>query len=234
MPCLGTTGYVYGQKTATETEVSEPGSVPELHFQNEGYLPKEGILSCRIGVVKLPNLRRALNEIVFLGVSSSASDGFPLVVGLGFPETQSMKVIFIRPPEEWGLIEVIKESGNGGTEETKLNPKIIEGIRTSDLISKGLAPDEATKIILQCVEGKSVYSVDPKQERMLIGKLGIHSPQAIELNSAIILFDSFVTPELEREMQLNTKMNLNYYPRNKSDIRWLIELYIRCCQRGRS
>ncbi len=182
----------------------------------------------------MPNVRRELNEIVFLGVSSSGADGFPLVVGLGFPETQSRKTIFIRPLEEWGLIEVVKESKNGDTEETKLNPKIIEGIRTSDLISKGVAPDEAAKIILQCVEGKSVYSVDPKQETKLIGKLGIHPPQAIQLNSAIVLFDSFVTPELERELQLNTKMNLNYYPRNKSDTRWLIELYNRCRQRGRS
>jgi hypothetical protein len=181
----------------------------------------------------LANIQSVADEIVFMGVSSSDPDGFPLVVGIGFPNTQSTKTIFIKPPQEWKLVEVVKELENSEIGALKLNPKTIAGIKTSDLMSKGVDPEEAVETILRYVDGKSIYSMDPKQEKNLIGKLASHLPQTFNLNSAIGLFDSYVSSELERELQLNTKTNLRYYPRNKSDTRWLIELYHRCRQQGR-
>jgi hypothetical protein len=180
----------------------------------------------------LPNVHTITNEIVFLGVASSAPDGFPLAVGIGGTEIKIMKTIFIKPLEEWGLLRDIKDPESDDPSDTRRKNKVIEGIMASDLIAKGVKPEKAVELILESIDGKNVYSVNPKQENYLLGKLGSTSSNRIQIQSAIALFDSFVSPECERELQLNTKMNLRYYPRNKSDIRWLIELYYRCLRQG--
>jgi hypothetical protein len=186
----------------------------------------------RTGFIKLPNVHTITNEIVFLGVAYSAPDGFPLAVGIGGTETNSMKTIYIRPLEEWGLLKDIKDPESDDPSDTRRKNKVIEGIMASDLIAKGMKLEKAAELILESVEGKNVYSINPKQENYLLGKLETNLSKNIQVQSAITLFDSFVSPECERELQLNTKMDLRYYPRNKSDIRWLIELYSRCLRQG--
>lgn len=180
----------------------------------------------------MPNVHTISNEIVFLGVASSAPDGFPLAIGMGMVETKAMKTVFIRPLEEWGLLEDIKGTESDDPSDTRRKDKNIEGIMASDLISKGIKPEKAADLILESLEGKNVYSINPKQENSLLGKLGRNLSKNIKVQSAITLFDSFVSPECERELQLKTKMELRYYPRNKSDIRWLIELFYRCQRQG--
>jgi hypothetical protein len=186
----------------------------------------------KIGFFQLPSVHTITNEIVFLGIASSAPDGFPLAVGMGGTETNTMKTVFIKPLEEWGLLKDIKDPESDDPSDTRRKNKVIEGIMASDLIAKGVKPEKAVELILDNIEGKNVYSVNPKQENYLLGKLGVGLSKKIQVQSAITLFDSFVSPECERELQLNTKMDLRYYPRNKSDIRWLIELYYRCLKQG--
>ena len=168
------------------------------------------------------------NEVVFLGVASSATDGFPLAIGLGFPESKLTETVYIYPPKDWGLLDDIKEQKNDEPSDTKRKNKVIGGIQAIDLIAKGLAPDKAAELLFERVDGKAIYSVFPKEDRPLLEKLGIPIPTQVKIQSAITLFDSFVPSERERDLQLRTKMDLRYYPRNKSDTRWMIELLHRC------
>jgi hypothetical protein len=180
----------------------------------------------------LPKVHIIQNEVVFLGVAPSAPDGFPLAVGLGFPETRTMETVFIKPPDEWGLLDDIVDIQGDVAKDVKRKNKIIEGIQAIDLIDKGLTLDKAAEFIFDKLEGKSLFSVFPKEDRALLGYLGAPFPNQIKIQSAISLFDSFVSPEQERKLQLHTKMDLRYYPRNKSDTKWLIELLHRCQKQG--
>jgi hypothetical protein len=173
------------------------------------------------------------NEILFLGVASSAPDGFPLVVGLGFPDSGLKKTVFIKPPEDWGLL---KEEGNVDNKEArkgKNQNKIIEGIKVVDLIKKGIGPKQASEQILEVMNERCVYSVNPRQDSFFLGKMGNIALGKLQLYSAMAFFDEIVLPERERELQLKTKTNIRFYPRNKSDIGWLMELYFKCRQSRR-
>ncbi len=180
----------------------------------------------------MPKVHTTNNEVVFLGVASSAPDGFPLAVGLGFPETGSIETVFIKPPEKWGLLNDIMDTKSDVAGDAKRKNKIIGGIQAVDLIEKGLTPEKAAELVFERFDGKSIFSVFPKEDRDLLGQLGAPFPNEIKVQSAISLFDSFVSPEQERKLQLHTKMNLRYYPRNKSDTKWLIELLHRCQKQG--
>lgn len=168
------------------------------------------------------------NEILFLGVASSAPSGFPLAIGLGFPDIKSIKTVFIKPPDEWGILQETDYVDNKEPQKDKIKNRIVEGIRVRDLIIKGAGPEQASKQILEVAAGRRIYTINPKQDSYLLARMGDISPSNIKLHSAIVLFDELVPPERERKLQLKTKTNIEFYPRNKSDVRWLIELYFQC------
>jgi hypothetical protein len=180
----------------------------------------------------MPKVHTIQDEVVFLGIAPSAPDGYPLAIGLGFADSKSMKTVFINPPDKWGLLDDLKRNDFDASSVGKSKNKIIGGIQAIDLISKGLAPGDVADLVFSNIGGRSVYSIFPKEDRTFLGMLGVPIPKQIQVQSAITLFHTFVSPGSEREMQLHTKMDLRYYPRNKSDIRWLIELFSRCQKQG--
>lgn len=169
-----------------------------------------------------------LNEILFLGVASSAPDGFPLAIGLGFPESKLIKTVFIKPLNEWGILLETDYVENKEPRKDKIKNRVVEGIFVRDLITKGIEPEQASEQVLEDTKGRRVYSVNPKQDSYLLRKMGGINPDKLKLHSAIVLFDELVSPERERKLQLKTKTNVEFYPRNKSDVRWLNELYFQC------
>jgi hypothetical protein len=168
------------------------------------------------------------NEILFLGVVPSAPDSFPLVIGLGFPESKSINTVFIKPPDEWGILQEADYEDTNKPQKDKIKNRVVEGILVRDLITKGIEPNQASEQILEGIKGRRIYSVNPKQDSYLLGKMGNINHSKLKLHSAIVLFDELVPPERERKLQLKTKTNIAFYPRNKSDVRWLIELYFQC------
>lgn len=180
----------------------------------------------------MPYVQTITNEIIFIGVASSTPEDFPLAIGIGGTESKTTKTVYIEPLEEWGLLKDIKDPDSNDPSDTRRKDKVIEGILASDLIAKGVKLEKVVDLILESVEGKEVYSVNPKQDGYLLEKLGANLSKKIQVQSAISLFDSLVSPACERDLQLNTRMDFRYYPRNKSDIRWLIELYNRCLKQG--
>jgi hypothetical protein len=168
------------------------------------------------------------NEILFLGIASSAPDRFPLAIGLGFPETKFIQTIFIKPLDKWGLLQDASDVDDEEAQEGKAKIRVIEGIKVRDLITKGLEPKQAFEHILEAAKGRAIFSLNSKDDSYLLARMGDINPSNLKLHSAIVLFDELVLPERERKLQLKTKTNIEFYPRNKSDVRWLVELYSQC------
>ena len=158
------------------------------------------------------------DEIMFLGVASSSPDGFPLAIGMGFPNTNQTQNILIRPPSKWNIFD------------PKNNPKdeIISKFRKKDLLSRGIAPEEVANLISSISKDRVVYSLKVKHDEIMLQKLRDVMTTKITLHSALALFHGLAGFKRAMGLTSQTKLAAEYYPRDPSDVRWLITHFHKC------
>jgi len=169
-------------------------------------------------------LKAQSEETMFLGIASSPTSatspiGYPLAVGVAYPDTQSSKSILIRPLDEWAVFD----PKNQGKEEN------IAGLRRKDLLTKGATLEEAASFVITATKGRSVYCMDAKRTTALLGPLNEFMNNNVNPKSALALFND-VAGNFKKAMsiQLRTKLVIQNYPKNPSDVRWMNACFHGC------
>jgi hypothetical protein len=163
-------------------------------------------------------------ETMFLGIASSPTSstspiGYPLAVGVAYPDTQSSKSILVRPLDEWAVFD----PKNQGKEEN------IAGLRRKDLLTKGVTLEEAASFVIAATKGRSVYCMDVKRAAALLSPLNEFMNNNVNPKSALALFND-VAGNFKKAMsiQLRTKLVIQNYPKNPSDVRWMNACFHGC------
>ena len=169
-------------------------------------------------------LKAQSGETMFLGIASSPTSatspiGYPLAVGVAYPDTQSAKIILVRPLDEWAVFD----PKNQGKEEN------IAGLRRKDLLTKGATLEEAASFVITATKGRSVYCMDAKRTTALLGPLNEFMNNNVNPKSALALFND-VAGNFKKAMsiQLRTKLVIQNYPKNPSDVRWMNACFHGC------
>ena len=169
-------------------------------------------------------LKAQSEETMFLGIASSPTSatspiGYPLAVGVAYPDTQSSKSILIRPLDEWAVFD----PKNQGKEEN------IAGLRRKDLLTKGATLEEAARFVITATKGRSVYCMDAKRTTALLGPLNEFMNNNVNPKSALALFND-VAGNFKKAMsiQLRTKLVIQNYPKDPSDVRWMNACFHGC------
>jgi len=165
------------------------------------------------------------DEIVFLGVVSSSveehppKEGYPLAFGVSYPDPNTSRNILICPPEEWNVFD-LKQHGKIET---------VSGLRRDNLLKKGITPEEAAGFLLDAVKARAIYCMDVNQVAQLLTPLRDFMTARILLNSALRLFNE-LTGDYKRAMavQVHSKLVMQNYPRNSSDVRWMSSCFHGC------
>jgi hypothetical protein len=170
------------------------------------------------------SLKAQSDETMFLGIASSPTSatspiGYPLAVGVAYPDTQSSKSILIRPLEKWAVFD----PKNQGKEEN------IAGLRRKNLLTKGVTLEEAASFVIAATKGRSVYCMDVKNIAALLSPLNEFMDNNVNLNSALALFND-VAGNFRKAMsiQLRAKLVIQNYPKNPSDVRWMNACFHGC------
>ena len=169
-------------------------------------------------------LKAQSGETMFLGIASSPTSatspiGYPLAVGVAYPDTQSAKIILVRPLDEWAVFD----PKNQGKEEN------IAGLRRKDLLTKGVTLEEVASFVIAVTKGRSVYCMDVKSTTALLSPLSELLSNKVNLKSALALFND-VAGDFRKAMnvQLRTKLVIQNYPKNRSDVRWMNACFHGC------
>lgn len=158
------------------------------------------------------------DKIMFLGVASSEPGGFPLAIGMGFPDTNQIKSILISPPEKWKLFDP----------NSKDKDEIVGKFRRNELRARGISPEKAADLVSSLTEGRKVYSLENKHDEHMLQKLRDVLTVKIALHSALALFNELASFDRAMEIMVRAKLTVENYPRNPSDIKWMIPCFHRC------
>ena len=162
-------------------------------------------------------------DLVFLGIQSAPSlklekVEFPLVLGLGFPDTKTTKTILIRPKEDWDIFS--------GLDKEK--DETVSGYSKETLFSEGLEGSDVLAEISDLLAEREAYSLWPDRDNTMLTKLDGSANGSSKVLSALGLFNQLVTNERFISIELRHKLIAPNYPRNSADVRWMVICYHQC------
>ena len=165
-------------------------------------------------------------DLVFLGIQSAPSlksekVEFPLVLGLGFPDTKTTKTILIRPKEDWDIFS--------GRDKEK--DETVLGYSKQKLFSEGLEGSDVLAEISGLLAEREAYSLWPDRDNTMLTKLDGSANGSSKVLSALGLFNQLVTNKRFISIELRHKLIAPNYPRNSADVRWMIVCYHQCWSR---
>ncbi len=156
---------------------------------------------------------------------------FPIAIGVADQDSGKFHTILISPPTSWGLFwqETRQEEKNRERQRKKKRIQVLAHITDIDLLKYGKTPKEAAEIVLELTKGHAVYSLNRNHDLTMLDKLSSGAAANINLLSTMSLANELTSPEIVRSLELQTKMSMGLYPRNKADIRWVAR-WIKLCQ----
>jgi len=158
------------------------------------------------------------DKIIFLGVASSEPGGFPLAIGMGFPDTNQTKNILICPPKKWKIFDP----------QNKDKDEIVGKFRRNELLARGMPPGEAATLISSLTKDRKVYSLENKHDEHMLHKLRDVSTTKIALHSALTLFNELANFNRAMQIVAEARLTVENYPRNSSDVKWMVPCFHRC------
>ena len=158
------------------------------------------------------------DKIMFLGVASSEPDGFPLAIGMGFPDTSQIRNILISPPEKWKIFDP----------NNKDKDEIVGKFRRNELRAKGITPEKAADLISSLTKNRKVYSLETRHDDLMLHKLRDVFTTKITLHSALELFNELTSFKRAMEIVAAVRLTVENYPRNPSEVKWMVPCFHRC------
>jgi hypothetical protein len=158
------------------------------------------------------------DKIMFLGVASSEPGGFPLAIGMGFPDTNQTKNILICPPKKWKIFD----PQNNDKDE------IVGKFRRNELLARGVPPEEAAALISSLTKDRKVYSLENKHDELMIHKLCDVFTTKIVFHSALALFNELANFKRAMEIVAEARLTVENYPRNPSEVKWMVPCFHKC------
>jgi len=179
-----------------------------------------------------------LGNTIFLGVASVAKQAskerFPIAVGMAKPQSKvGVQTELIIPPEAWGLlVPETEEEHEDKKKGKKKRQQILINFSEEEILKKGNSPEKASDIILKALEGQEIYSINREHDLQMLNKLSSDFLSKIKLLSTFGLANELVGSNKAGELELQYKLSMGLYPRNKADIRWIVSWIEQCASKG--